>query len=264
MISIQGLKIAFDSLQLLNGVSFEVRKGEKVSLLGPGASGKSTIIKTLLGLIEPDAGQVRLMGCDMAHAPEDEKQEILKHIGMAWQQGALFDYMTVEQNLEFAMANMTDFSKEKMDQKIGKLLQTVKLPHTRKMFPYELSGGMQRRVGVARAICTEPDVAIFDEPTSGLDPVTSTIILKMIDELIPVDSENTVMVVTSSVEIAIRFADRLILVNDGKIVADGPWRELIVTGPEWVRHFLGVRLIGIDLGYARELGLPEAFIKQHW
>ena len=123
---------------------------------------------------------------------------------------------------------------------------------------------MQRRVGIARALCTDPVIAIFDEPTSGLDPVTSTIILNMILELAGSRADNAQMVVTSNVEIGIRFAERLIVVHEGVVVADGPWRELLLTGPEWVRHFLGVRFIGLDLEYAHELKLPKEFIAKHW
>lgn len=264
MIEVKDIHKSFDDVPLLSGVSFNIASGEKVSLLGPGASGKSTIVKMILGVLQPDAGSVTLMGTDMVNTKEADRQQTLKKLGMSFQQGALFDYMTVEENLNFAMANMTDFAKDEMQRRVENLLKTVKLPRTRTMFPYELSGGMQRRVGVARAMTTDPDVAILDEPTSGLDPVTSTIILNMIDDLINVAEGKAVMVVTSSVEIAIRFAERIILINEGQVVADGSWRDLIVNGSEWVRHFLGVRLIGIDIGYARELGLPEAFIKKHW
>jgi ABC-type transporter Mla maintaining outer membrane lipid asymmetry ATPase subunit MlaF len=162
------------------------------------------------------------------------------------------------------MENMTDFGKEEMEQKIRFLLDGVKLAKTYNMYPHELSGGMQRRVGIARALCTEPVVAIFDEPTSGLDPVTSTIILNMIDDLVGTDEGQTSLVVTTNVEIGIRYADRVIMVNDGKVAADGPWRELLLDGPEWVRNFLAVRLIGLDLAYAQELDLPGKFIDQHW
>jgi phospholipid/cholesterol/gamma-HCH transport system ATP-binding protein len=132
------------------------------------------------------------------------------------------------------------------------------------MFPYELSGGMQRRVGIVRALATDPVVAFFDEPTAGLDPVTSTIILNMIRDLAGKTADQALMIATSNVEIAIRFADRIVMVNNGEIVADGPWRELIVNGPEWVKRFLSVRLIGLDEEYAHELNLPEEFIKLHW
>lgn len=264
MISLRHVKKRFGNVDLLRDITFDVHEGQKISLLGPGACGKSTILKIILGILPPDSGDVTLLGCDMARGSEDEKQKTLRHVGMAFQQGALFDYMTVADNLNFAMENMTDLPREEMDRRITDLLKTVKLPRTRTMYPYELSGGMQRRVGVARALSTSPDVAIFDEPTSGLDPVTSTIILNMINELMPLSTGKAMIVSTSSVEIAIRFADRVVMINEGRVVADGPWRELIVSGPDWVRHFLSVRLIGLDIDYARELGLPPKFIEQHW
>jgi len=162
------------------------------------------------------------------------------------------------------MENMTDLSFEQMDEIIDNLLLTVKLPHTRKMFPYELSGGMKRRIGIARALCTSPKVAFFDEPTSGLDPVTSTIILQMIQKLGNEDPNNTLLVSTSSVEVAIRFAERQIIINEAKIIADDSWKSLILNGSDWVKNFLSIRLIGIDIEYARELQLPKKFIQQHW
>ena len=264
MISLANIKMSFGGVTLLEDISFSVAKGERVSLIGPGGCGKSTILKILLGLLPPDSGEVRLMGTDMVLASEREKQQTLRQVGMAFQQGALFDFMSVRDNLVFAMENMTALSASDMDLRVKELLAGVKLPRTEAMFPYELSGGMQRRVGIARALCTNPVVAIFDEPTSGLDPVTSTIILNMIHALGGHGPNSTQMVVTSNVEIAIRFADRVIALNEGRVVADGPWRELLLRGPDWVRHFLGVRFIGLDLEYARELRLPQEFIDKHW
>jgi len=264
LIAMNGVKMSFGSITLLNDISFKIKAGERVSMVGPGGCGKSTILKILLGLLRPDGGTVSLIDTDMINAPEQERQQILRSVGMAFQQGALFDFMTVKENLLFAMDNMTTLSMEEKDTKIEQLLNAVKLGRTAQMFPFELSGGMQRRVGIARALCTDPVMAIFDEPTSGLDPVTSTIILNMILELAGSRTDNAQIVVTSNVEIGIRFAERIIVVNDGVVVADGPWRELLLTGPEWVRHFLGVRFIGLDLEYAHELKLPKEFIAKHW
>lgn len=265
MISLKHVKMGFNNVTLLNNITFSVEKGERVALVGPGGCGKSTILKILLGLLTPQEGEVLLMGEDITAAGEGEKRELLKSVGMAFQQGALFDFMTVEENLLFAMDNMTEKSTEEKHKRVIELLEGVKLGRTTKQYPFELSGGMQRRVGIARALCTDPILAIFDEPTSGLDPVTSTIILNMITELGGSDEpDKAQMVVTSNVEIGIRFAKRIIVINEGRVVADGPWRELLVDSSDWVKNFLGVRFIGLDLSYAKELDLPDKFIAQHW
>lgn len=263
-IEVRHLKKSFDDLGIIGDISFRIERGEKVSLLGPGGCGKSSVLKMILGILSPDAGEVYLAGTDMIKASDDEKQKTLRHVGMAFQQGALFDYMTVGENLTFAMENMTDLSKAQMKERIKFLLEGVKLGKTADLFPHELSGGMQRRVGIARALATDAEIAIFDEPTAGLDPVTSTIILNMINDLVGDGEDKTSLVCTSNVEIGIRYADRVIVLNEGVVAADGPWRELLLSGPEWVRHFLEVRLIGLDLDYAMELDLPKKFIEANW
>lgn len=266
MISLQGVKKSFGDLPVLNGITFNLKPGTRASLTGPGGCGKTTVLKLILGLITPDEGTVELMGIDMSTDSVDEKQKVLRKVGMAFQQGGLFDFMTVKENLAFAMEHMTSMDRVAVNQKVTEVLTGVKLPKTEEMFPFELSGGMKRRVGIARALATEPEVAIFDEPTAGLDPVTSTIILNMILDMGKSSkSDLTQIVATSNVEIAIRFADRIIVMDEsGKIAADGPWRKLLLAGPEWVKHFLGVRLIGLDLEYAHELDLPNEFIAEHW
>jgi len=256
--------MSFGGTSILDDISFSVSRGERVSLIGPGGSGKSTVLKLLLGLLTPDAGDIVLMDTDMIRASDRERQKTLRGVGMAFQQGALFDFMTVAENLTFAMEHMTDLGPEEVEQRIDSLLAGVKLSRTKNMYPYELSGGMQRRVGIARALATDPVVSIFDEPTAGLDPVTSTIILNMISNLAGASRDCAQLIVTSNVEIGIRFADRLLVLNEGRIVADGPWRELLLHGSDWVRNFLGVRLIGLDFEYAQGLKLPAEFLAQHW
>lgn len=263
MIDLRGVKKSFADEELLKDISFTIRRGERVSLLGAGGSGKSTILKIILGLEDPTAGSVFLLGKNIHEIDEIERQNLLKSVGMAFQQGALFDYLSVKDNLMFAADNMTQFSSEKKNKLIESLLKRVKLPQSGPRFPFELSGGMQRRVGIARALVTEPVLALFDEPTAGLDPVTSTIILNMIHEL--VDQETTAsLVVTSNVEVAIRFSSRTIVIQDGRVVADGPWQDLLLDGPAWVRNFLSVRLIGLDFEYAQNLKLPKKFLDKHW
>lgn len=278
LISLKSVKKSFpssgDGVAVLKGISFAIEPGERVSILGPGGCGKSTVLKIAVGLVEPDKsaggeipiGAVTLGNIDMFRGQKPDIARVLRQVGMAFQQGALFDFMTVRENLIFAMENMTSLTPAEMEEVLKGLLTGVKLGHTENQFPYELSGGMQRRVGIARALATDPSIAIFDEPTAGLDPVTSTIILNMIHELGGRGGEGgrTLLVATSNVEIAIRFARRVILINDGAVVADGPWQDLILKGSDWVRHFLGVRLIGLDLAYARGLNLPQQFLDAHW
>lgn len=264
MIHYRNVSKSFASRSLLRNVSLDISSGERVSLVGLGGCGKTTLLKMLLGLVPLDSGEILLMGQSITKSSSQEHELILKKVGMAFQQGGLFDFMTVSENLKFAMKHMTKFSAKEMDLRIKSLLSAVKLSRTENMYPHELSGGMKRRVGIARALCTDPKVAIFDEPTSGLDPVTSTIILNMILELSGQGKETCAVVATSHIEIAMRFADRLIILHEGHVLADGPWRHLLVHGSEWVRHFLGVRLIGLAPDYVKALNLPEAFLKAHW
>jgi phospholipid/cholesterol/gamma-HCH transport system ATP-binding protein len=265
LIELKNVSKTFEKNQLLKDISFKVAPGERIALLGPGGSGRTTILKLILGLLEPDSGFISLMGKDMGKKSSDsERRETLRKVGMAFQQGALFDFMTVRENLMFAMEHMTDFSTDEMDRRVKHFLAAVKIGRTENMYPYELSGGMQRRVGIVRALATDPVVAFFDEPTAGLDPVTSTIILNMIRDLAGKSSDQALVVCTSNVEIAIRFADRIVMISDGFVVADGAWRDLILNGSDWVKNFLQVRLIGLDASYAEELNLPSKFIEQHW
>lgn len=249
---------------LIEDISFTVNKNEKLSILGPGGCGKSTVLKMICGLVEPKSGVVSLFGEDLSKLSKEQKIELLRSVGVAFQQGGLFDFMTVKENLCFAMEHMTNLSKSEMDSIVDDLLAQVKLSRTKHMFPFELSGGMQRRVGIARALCTNPVVAIFDEPAAGLDPVTSTIILNMIAELGKRVEDSAYICCTSNVEIGVRFAERVIVINEGQVVADGLWKELLVSGSDWVQHFLGTRFIGLDIEYARGLNLPEEFVARHW
>ncbi len=264
MIELTALRKAFPGTEVLKDISFSVHQGERVSLIGPGGSGKSTILKILLGLVPPSGGEVLLFGRPIHRVGGEEREQLMRRLGVAFQQVGLFDFMTVEENLRFALEHKTKKNTGEIAASIDLLLHGVKLPHAKKLHTHELSGGMQRRIGIARALCGNPHIAIFDEPTSGLDPVTSTIILNMILALAHGPEDNCLLVATSNVEIAIRFAERVIIINQGVVVADGPWRELLLSGSPWVQKFLGVRLIGLDLSYAEELQLPAEFIGRHW
>jgi phospholipid/cholesterol/gamma-HCH transport system ATP-binding protein len=263
MIEVSELNVSYDDMQILKGTSFSINPGERVSIVGPGGSGKTTILKAICGLIPVEKGSATVFNQNMEEASGLERHAFMKRIGVAFQQGGLFDFMSVKENLEFAMSHMTEATKAEQEAVIDKLLDAVKLMRTKNMFPYELSGGMQRRVGLARAMCTDPEIALFDEPTAGLDPVTSTIILNMIGQLGGIENKKTLVIATSNVEIAVRFARRLILIQDGKVHADGDWAELLTHGDEWTKYFLSVRFMGLSKAYLSGLSLPAEFIEAH-
>ncbi len=255
VIKVDNLYKSFD-FPLFKGLSFSMTKGERVSIIGPGGCGKTTLLKILLGLEPFDNGVVELLGHDMKILGGKESST-LKKIGMAFQQGALFDFMTVRENIIFAMEHLTSYTKKEMEDRVIKLLRAVKLDNTSNLYPYELSGGMQKRVGIAKALSSDPSLAMFDEPTAGLDPVTSTIIINMIQQMI---EDRSSIICTTSIETAIRFADRFIVINEGRVIADDDWRELLASKNQWVAHFIGDRLHGIDIEYARDLGVPEKYV----
>lgn len=240
IVHLQGVSKDFDGKQVLGGIDLDVRKGERVAILGPGGSGKSTLLKIVLGILRPSAGTVQVLGVDLATAPTDDVLAARQRIGMAFQQGALFDFLTVHENIRFATDNMTTMPAEDADSRISSMLAAVHLPHAAQKLPSELSGGMRRRVGIVRALATSPELALLDEPTAGLDPVTSTIVIDMIHSL-AADLGTTALCVTASVEVAFTFAERVAILREGRIVAQGTWDELHALQDSWILHFLDVR-----------------------
>lgn len=231
---------AFEGRPVLKGVDLQMRKGEHLSILGAGGTGKSTLLKGLLGLVHPDQGAVSLFGQDLSQLGRQERNELLKRVGMAFQLGALFDFMTVRENILFAMENMTQLPAFEMEERVHRMLASVNLPFAARKLPSELSGGMRRRVGIVRALASSPDLALLDEPTAGLDPVTSAVVIDMIHKL-AAEVGSSLLCVTSSVEVAFTFARRVAILYDGRLIAKGDWDELHATGNSWITHFLDVR-----------------------
>ncbi len=234
---VKDLAKAFNRVQILKGISFSVNQGEHVSLVGPSSSGKSTLFKLLLGVMPLDEGTIFLMGEDIGHLAESKRRSILKQIEMQFQQGALFDSMTVRDNILLPLNEETSLEPEEKEAVVCQLLKSVDLIDAINKYPYELSGGMRKRVSLVRALAIKPKIALFDEPASGLDPITSVNIVNMIKKLSE-EEEMTLLVATTSIHMAQNFANRFLVLHEGRIVADGYWQELLDHPDPWVSNFI--------------------------
>jgi phospholipid/cholesterol/gamma-HCH transport system ATP-binding protein len=239
MIELHALHKAFGKQVVLDRVDFEVREGETVALLGPSGTGKSVLLKHIIGLIKPDSGTVIVDGKDVSKLKRKDLSELRSHIGYVFQNGALFDSMNVFENVRLGITDEAKYSDlDYCRQRIAECIRLVNLPpDTIEKYPAELSGGMRKRVGIARAIAGAPKYLLYDEPTSGLDPVNADIIDSLVQRL---DDELgvTSVMVTHDVRGAFRVADRLALLSDGMIVMQGTPQEFVASTNPKVREFL--------------------------
>ena len=224
---------------VLDGVNFDVQQGETVALLGPSGTGKSVLLKHINGLIHPDSGEVYVDGLSVPTLRRAALSKLRARIGYVFQFGALFDSMSVEENIRLGIS---DEEKQRDEaycrDRVLECLQLVNLtPEVARKFPADLSGGMKKRVGIARAIAGNPTYLLYDEPTSGLDPVNADIIDKLVEKLQGELGVTSVMV-THDVRGAFAVADRIALLKDGRIRAMGPPRELVDSRDEAVREFI--------------------------
>jgi len=239
MIELHGIRKRFGEQVVLDGVDFVVREGETVALLGPSGTGKSVLLKHIIGLIRPDEGRVVVDGQDVGTLRRDDLARLRRQIGYVFQNGALFDSMSVFENIRLGLTdprqyNDADFCRER----VAQCLALVNLaPETDRKFPAQLSGGMRKRVGIARAIAGAPKYLLYDEPTSGLDPVNADIIDDLVKRL---DNELgvTSVMVTHDVRGAFRVADRLALLMHGRIVLQGSQEEFLASTAPEVKAFL--------------------------
>ncbi|MFB6240988.1 MAG: ABC transporter ATP-binding protein [Gemmatimonadota bacterium] len=229
--------------RVLDGVSFEVERGEGLAILGASGSGKTTLLRLVLALLEPDDGEVWVSGYPMSRCSFEEVLALRRDIGMVFQGSALFDSMSVLENVAFPLREYTDLREATIRERVHETLRIVDLDpeQVQHQLPAELSGGMQKRVAIARAIASRPSLLLFDEPTGGLDPITTRtinrLILKLRDEL-----GVSAIVVTHDVRSALRTADRVGLLHEGRLVFVGTPREMTDSEDEYVREFLGDEL----------------------
>jgi phospholipid/cholesterol/gamma-HCH transport system ATP-binding protein len=239
VIALRGVKKRFGAQVVLDGVDFDVNEGETVALLGPSGTGKSVLLKHIIGLLKPDSGTITVDGKDVAHLKRKELVAYRQNIGYVFQNGALFDSMDVFENVRLGIVDESKFKDLAYARaRVAECIRLVNLqPDVIKKFPSELSGGMKKRVGIARAIAGNPKYLLYDEPTSGLDPVNADVIdalVQRLDEEIGVTS----VMVTHDVRGAFRVADRLALLSEGKIVMQGTPQEFLAADHPKVKAFL--------------------------
>jgi phospholipid/cholesterol/gamma-HCH transport system ATP-binding protein len=236
-IRIGDLRKAFGEQRVLKGISLEVAPGETVAVLGRSGGGKSVLLKLIIGLQTPDAGSIQVAGQEITKLPEKKLNEVRKKIGFLFQQAALYDSLTVEENVAFPLRRHTKTSSGERSRRVHELLAGVGMEGDSRKMPSEISGGMQKRVGLARALALDPEILLFDEPTAGLDPVTATEIGELIVAL-KRKRQMSAIVVTHDVHGARAYSDRMVLLHEGNIVADGTFDELQASKNELVEQFI--------------------------
>jgi len=237
MLTIRQLSYRIDGKSILRDVNLHVRRGETVSVMGVSGSGKTTLLKIMAGLIRPASGQVLIDRVDTSKLSEEELNRVRHRIGVVFQYGALFDSLTVYENVAFALMRHTRLSKPEIDDIVEEKLALVGLPGTQHLMPAQLSGGMQKRVSQARAIAMNPELLFYDEPTSGLDPIMTTVIGGLIMEMRDRFSVTTV-VVSHDIESIFRISDRIAMLHGGTIVAYGTPDEIRKSTDERVAQFI--------------------------
>lgn len=238
-VEMEDVSLAFDGRPVLSGVSFRVDVGETLCVLGGSGAGKSTILRCLLLLTRPHSGRIRVFGGDITDAPLEEVLEVRRRIGMVFQASALFDSLSVFENIAFPLREHTDRPDEEIARRVREVLSFVDLDpdEVAELLPAALSGGMRKRVAIARAIVGEPEILLFDEPTGGLDPITTRTINELVVKLRQ-ELQVASVVVTHDIRSAFRISNRVALLYEGRIVFKGTPEEMIASEDEYVREFL--------------------------
>ncbi len=237
ILEIQHLGKCFENNQVLVDVNLQIKKGENLVALGKSGSGKSVLIKCIVRLIEPDQGKIVVFGADIFSLPNHELNKVRKKIGFLFQSAALYDSMTVRENLEFPLRRQNrKIKKRELDPLVMETLQNVGLEKAVDLMPSELSGGMRKRIGLARTLILKPELILYDEPTTGLDPVTSREISQLILEIQRKNNASSV-IITHDLDCAKITSNRIVVLKEGIIAAEGTYPELEQSEDAWVRSF---------------------------
>lgn len=237
MIELKNIAMEFDGRKILEDINLTVQEKEVLVIIGPSGSGKSTLLRLIIGLTRPSAGEVWVQGSEISRMAEDELNQLRKNMGMVFQYSALFDSMSVGENVAFGLRQHTDLSEKEIDQVVRRKLRMVGLTGRENLMPSELSGGMKKRVSLARAIAVNPQIVLYDEPTAGLDPIMSSTINRLI-----VSTRRrlgvTSVVVTHDMNSAFSIADRIVMIYQGRIVESGTVEQISHSANPVVQQFI--------------------------
>jgi len=242
VVEIKNLSKAFGDHVVLDNISLQVEDGENLVVFGRSGTGKSVLLKCMIRLLEADNGRVFIHNKDVIDLSFNELNELRKDIGFLFQGAALYDSMSVKENLEFPLIRHFDFTQKELDEKVNNILHRVQLEEAKNKMPSELSGGMKKRIGLARAVISEPKLMLYDEPTTGLDPITSKEISKLILEL-QKELKMTSVIVTHDLLCAEIIADRAIMLEKGKIQFEGTIDDMIKSKDNFLKNFFSHEII---------------------
>jgi phospholipid/cholesterol/gamma-HCH transport system ATP-binding protein len=243
-IELRGVRKRFGAKQVLDGVDLVIEPGSSLVIIGGSGTGKSVTIKSILGIIRPDEGTILVDGEDVTHVGGTARDRVLRKFGMLFQGGALFDSLKVWENVAFGLVQGRGMKRSEARQiAVRKLAQVGLTPDVAELYPVELSGGMQKRVGLARAIAADPEIIFFDEPTTGLDPIMADIINDLIVSTVK-DMGATALSITHDMVSARKISDRIAMLYGGKIIWQGPTGEIDRSGNEYVEQFIHGRAEG--------------------
>ena len=256
----ENVELAFERKVVLDDISFRLAHGETKAIFGVAGSGKSTILKLALGLLKPDAGSISVLGEDIVNMRESQLFDLRRKVGIVFQESALFDSLTVRENVAYRLLEEGDIPEQEIEERVREALSFVKLEHTVDMYPSELSGGMRRRVGIARTIITHPEVLLYDSPTGGLDPVTSNTIIELIVKQRDVYKTSSLLVthrLQDAFTMGTHYFDRrenkmkplpentraevpmgFLILRDGHIIFDGDLKTLRETTDPYIREYI--------------------------
>ncbi|MDB5144063.1 MAG: ATP-binding cassette protein [Mucilaginibacter sp.] len=237
VIHIKGLKKSFGSKEVLKNINLDVKRGENVVIMGKSGTGKSVTIQCIVGMLTPDGGELTVFGEEVAGLRDSKLKELRMKIGFLFQGGALYDSMTVRENLEFPLTRVLKLKNQgEIDQRVEEVLEGVGLLDAIDKMPSDLSGGMRKRVGLARTLIVNPEIMLYDEPTTGLDPITSKEISELILQM-QKKYKTTSIIITHDMECARITADRVLVMEDGEYVAEGTFEKLKSSKEQFVRSF---------------------------